>query len=245
MSAALAGRRAIITGAGSGIGAATANTMAAAGARVAALVRTMPPDAEPAIPVAGLAYFAADLGNAAAISGVVADAVAWLGGVDLLVHAAGRMFVAPFDQSLRDEWEEMAAVNLMAPMQITQLCLPELRRADHSDVMLIASVSGKIPAPMFAAYSATKAALIMFAEILRQEEANTSVKVTTINPGVTATRIGRSITLPDVQVQLGAAMAGITPMQPQDVADMVAALAALPAHVAGNSIDLRPARQAL
>ena len=155
----LAGQRAIVTGASSGIGRATAIGLASAGCRVAALARTA--DALDRL-VAELGEdrcipIAVDLSDPAATSSSVAAAIRLLDGVDIVVNNAGVGYRATVEETTLEQWDNTFAVNVRAAFLVAQACLPAMLDQAHGVFVNVASVGGLIGIPSRAAYGASKA----------------------------------------------------------------------------------------
>jgi len=185
----MGGRRALVTGASSGIGAATARLLAAEGYRVALLARRR--DRLDALTEGlegdGHLVLACDLTDAAAISSSFAALGASFGGLDLLVNNAGmgyRARVEELDPALLDQ---MLAANVSGLLLTCQGSLPLLRRGDQPVVVNVSSVVGRRGIPGQAAYCASKAAVTSIGESLRIEWAEEGIAVCTLSPALTAT----------------------------------------------------------
>ncbi len=178
---ALNGKHAVVTGAASGIGRATAIELARRGARVTVVDVDARGLAETAARI-GATSHVVDLADGAAIERFARDA----GDVDVLVSNAGIAVVAPFERTRDDDWERLLAVNLRASITLTRALLPSIR-ARRGALVYVASLAGLIAAPGMVAYSTTKFALVGFAESLRLELAETGVDVTTVCPGYVRT----------------------------------------------------------
>ena len=190
------GRVAVITGASSGIGEATARALTATGHRLALLARRAD----------RIEALAADLGDGAiAITADVTDRDALvaaaervnseLGGADILVNNAGVMLLAPFSAEQHAESRQMVEVNLLGAMTATEVFLDQLRDGD-GDLVNISSVAGRTARPGNAVYAATKWGINGWSEALRQE-LQPGVRVTVIEPGAVATELTDHITLVD------------------------------------------------
>ncbi len=180
----LAGRRAIITGAASGIGAAIAQRFGAEGATVALLDI----DLAGATAVAGATRghaFACDVGEPDSVTDAVAGAVAALGGLDTLVNAAGVLVFQPFETIAAEAWLNVFKINVRGPALAIQAALPALRASASPAVVNIGSLSSLRPAPGTSAYSATKGGLLMLTRCLAQELA--PIRVNAICPGIVET----------------------------------------------------------
>ena len=237
------GRVAVITGASSGIGAATARAMAADGYRVALLARRLD----------RIDSLADELGNGAvAIQADVTDreqivAAAQrvkdeLGGADVLVNNAGNMLLAPFSSEQRADYRAMVEVNLLGAITATEVFLDQLKDGG-GDLVNISSVAGRVAGPGSGVYSATKWGVNGWSESLRQELLP-DVRVTLIEPGVVDTELPTHITHEATRqaVQQGYDAATV---KPEEVAEVIAFVLARPRHLAINEVLLRPADQLL
>lgn len=186
----LDGRLCLVTGAGSGIGRALAQRLAAEGARLVLAGRTAATLGETAALLGAGArphVVVADIGDAAGRQRLC-DEVRGLGGrLDLLVHNAGIQFAGPVDRIDDAALEAMIRTNLVAPMALTRDLLPALRAAAPSRIAFVGSVFGDIAFPLFGAYSASKAGLRGYADALRRELAPQGIGVTYAAPRATRT----------------------------------------------------------
>lgn len=185
------GARAIVTGASSGIGAAIARQLAAAGARLVITGRSLPAldrVAHQCMGSADLATVAGDLTAAAVQEEVVGRAVAAFGGIDLLVNNAGVSMNAPFAELDEEVLREIFEINFFAAAALTRLALPELVRS-HGAVVVMSSVVGLVATPTRSAYAASKHALHGLFDAIRAEVRRHGVTVTIVCPGFVATPI--------------------------------------------------------
>jgi short-subunit dehydrogenase len=187
----LAGRVAIVTGASSGIGEATARALAAAGARVAACARRKErlEQLESAIRSAGgeAAAHALDVTDAPAVSAMVEAVLRRWGRVDVLVNNAGRGLAATFEQTTPDEVRGLLELNVIAVVTATRAVLPAMRRQGRGHVINVSSIVGRRGVPLRSAYSATKFALGGLSEAMRVELAAAGIAVSLVYPIRTAT----------------------------------------------------------
>ena len=218
------GQAAIVTGASQGIGQAIADELCRRGARVLFVARTR--DAlEAAASAAGpnAASFACDLVQEDAVKALVADAEARFGRLDLLVHSAGVVFLAPMANATLDEFDLHYAVNLRAPYALTQAAIPLLKKTRGQVAFVNSSITR---APRIAGrgqYAATKFALKAIADSLRDEVNRDGIRVLSIYPGSTATP-GQAA----LHANSGTAYTPERLLQPADVAQALCDALALP-----------------
>ncbi|MBV7569334.1 SDR family oxidoreductase [Pseudomonas sp. PDM27] len=179
--------RVVLTGASGGIGLAIATALCASGAQVLAVARHR----EPLVPLLelypnNLCWIRADLTLLSDRREVLARAQN-IGGINLLINAAGVNHFAMLEQLDDSEINSMLAVNISAPMCLTKLMLPLLKQADSAMVVNVGSTYGSIGYPGYASYCATKFALRGFSEALRRELADTRVSVLYVAPRATRT----------------------------------------------------------
>ncbi len=239
------GRVAVVTGASSGIGEATARALAANGYRVALLARRAD----------RIHALADELGNdALAIAADVTDrdslvaaakrVEAELGGADVLVNNAGVMLLGPFDTDQRADYRQMIEVNLLGAITATEVFLDQLKDGAEKrggDIINISSVAGRTARAGNGVYAATKWGLNGWSESLRQELLP-DVRVTLIEPGVVATELPNHITHAETKQGVGQlySQAEVTA---EDIADIVAFTLSRPRRLAINEVLLRPAGQ--
>ena len=183
------GRRVLVTGASSGIGAATARALAGAGASVALLARRRERLDDLAAEIGGLAV-PADVVDVDAVGDAVERAAAGMGGLDGVVNAAGVVFPGLVADTDPAGWRTMVEVNLLGVLHVTRACIPHLRRAGRGDVVNLSSMSGRrVGSTEMAVYAATKAGVHTLSEGLRRELAPDRVRVSVVAPGVVDTSL--------------------------------------------------------
>jgi NADP-dependent 3-hydroxy acid dehydrogenase YdfG len=236
------GRVAVITGASSGIGAATARALAADGYRVALLARR----------VDRITALAEELGNGAiAIEADVTDRDSLvaaadrvqqeLGGADVLMNNAGIMLLGPFSSSQRADYRRMIEVNLLGAITTTEVFLDQLKNGG-GDIVNISSVAGRTARPTNGVYAATKWGLNGWSESLRQELLP-DVRVTVIEPGAVATELPGHITHEETK-QVAEQLYSQVTVTAEDIAEVIAFVVNRPKHLAIHEVLLRPAGQA-
>jgi NAD(P)-dependent dehydrogenase (short-subunit alcohol dehydrogenase family) len=183
----LSGRRILVTGAGSGIGLATARLLMSEGAAVALLDRNVSA-LRSASWSASAPVHEADVTDPQAVRSAVDEAAKQLGGLDGLVHCAGIAGIqVPFEQIEMSNWQNVIGVNLTGVFVVAQAAIAHLKKNDSATIVNVASVSGLLPAGRgTAAYAASKAAVIMLSKSLAIEYAP-KIRVNSICPGPTDT----------------------------------------------------------
>lgn len=253
MKPVLEGTVALVTGASSGIGAATAAALAAQGAAVALAARRGD----------RLGALAADIreqGGSALVlecdvtderqaAGAVERTVGELGRLDTLINNAGVMLLGPIVDAPLEEWQRMVNLNLLGLMYCTHAALPHLLAAaaddgprSVADVVNVSSVAGRVARLNNGAYSATKHAVGAFSESLRQEVTTRHVRVTLIEPGAVSTELS-SHNRPEVLQVMAQSFGGIEIMEAQDIAAAICLAVTQPRRVAVNEILIRPTEQ--
>jgi len=249
MSFDLHGKTAIVTGSSSGIGAATSRILAAAGTRVAAVARRedllnalaeeIRQSGGEAVAVTG------DITERETCEAIVKRASGEWGRIDILVNNAGLMLLGPVQGAPLEDWDRMLELNLRAALTMTHAVVPHMIGRKSGDIVNISSVAGRTTRAGSAVYNATKWGLNAFTDALRQELAQqkTGIRTTLIEPGAADTEL-RSHNTPEIQQQQQTRFAGITVLQPEDVARAILYAVTQPPHVSINEILMRPTDQA-
>ena len=237
-----ASRVAVITGASSGIGEATARALAADGHRLALLARRVDRIQALARELGdGAIAIEADVTDRGSIVAAAERVNSELGGADILVNNAGVMLLAPFTSDQRAEHRQMVEVNLLGAMTATEVFLDQLRQGG-GDLVNISSVAGRTARAGNAAYAATKWGINGWSEALRQE-LQPDIRVTVIEPGAVATELTDHIT--DAETKLATQRfvkdLAITAM---DIAEVIAFAVSRPRRMTLNEILVRPTAQA-
>jgi NADP-dependent 3-hydroxy acid dehydrogenase YdfG len=242
----------MVTGASSGIGAATARALAARGAAVALVARRadrleslggeIADAGGTALPIE------ADVSEREQAESAVARAVEELGRLDVLVNNAGVMLLGPIVDAPVEEWERMIEVNLLGLMYTARAALPHLLEAAErdprrvADVVNISSVAGRIARKGSGVYNSTKFGVGAFSESLRQEVTRRHVRVSLVEPGAVATEL-QSHNRSEVKEQIEKRFEEMEILQAEDIADAIAYVVTRPRHVAINEILVRPTEQ--
>ena len=235
-----------VTGASSGIGEATALACARAGASVAlAARRTERIEALAGrIEEAGGEALAvtADVGEESEAEAFVTRAHERFGRVDALVNNAGVMLLGPIASAPTEEWRRMVHVNVMGVLYCTHSALPLMRSQGGGDIVNVSSVGGRVVGRYSGVYSLTKFGIGAFSEALRQENLETGIRVTLIEPGRVDTEL-RTHTREEVVREISGGFAGVEPLSADHVAAAVLYALSQPRGVSINEILLRPSNQ--
>jgi NADP-dependent 3-hydroxy acid dehydrogenase YdfG len=245
MAGALEGRVAAVTGASSGIGAATAVELARAGAAVAvgarrkerldSLVERIESDGGHA------QAFELDVTDEAQARGFVESANSQLGGLDILVNNAGVMLLGPVEDADTDEWRRMVDVNVLGLLYCTHAALPLMRAKGRGDVVNVSSVAGRRAGAGAAVYNLTKFGVTGFSEALRQEVFHHGIRVICVEPGMVDTELQGHNTHPAVRQSMARSAERIgKPLTAEDIARTIAWAVEQPAHVGLNELLVRP-----
>ncbi|HTU30152.1 MAG TPA: SDR family NAD(P)-dependent oxidoreductase [Solirubrobacteraceae bacterium] len=252
MSDRLAGTVALVTGASSGIGAATAIALAAQGATVALAARRGERLSALAAQIAADGGRAleceTDLTREGEPAALVAHVVAELGRLDTLVNNAGLMLLGPADEAPLEEWERMVTLNVAAVLRCAHAALPHLLAAAEdsprgvSDMVNVSSTAGRQVKPGSGVYNLTKHGLGAFSESLRMEVSRRHLRVSLIEPGATDTEL-RDHLRPAIRERQRERFASMEALTAGDVAESILHIVTRPRHVMINEILIRPTDQ--
>ncbi|MEW2544909.1 SDR family NAD(P)-dependent oxidoreductase [Streptomyces sp. NPDC047002] len=252
MGKALDGTVALVTGASSGIGAATARRLAREGAAVALVARRGDRLAEVARAIEAeggtASAVVADITGRAGATDAVERAVAAFGRLDTVVNNAGAMLVGPFADAPDGEWERMVDINVLGLLYVTKAALPHLVEAAGqeprrtADVVNISSSAGRVARPGTAVYNLTKFGVNGFTEALRQELQPLRVRVSVVEPGNVDTELVSHIR-EELRAGVEAQTGAIERLRPEDIADAVAYVVTSARRVAVNEVFVRAADQ--
>ena len=250
MAERLTGCVALVTGASSGIGEATARTLSGLGATTVLVARRADRLEQLADELGGagarVLVVQADVTDQAQAGGAVEQAVSELGRLDIVINNAGVLAMGPIATTPVDDWHDMIATNLEGLLFVTQAAVPHLINAAKdsprrvADLVNVSSTSARTQRSGTAVYSLTKSGVNAFSESLRQELIPSSVRVSVIEPGTVQTDL---IAPPDAKPSAAATSSGIELLRPQDIADAIAYMVTRPRRVAINEILLRAGEQ--
>jgi NADP-dependent 3-hydroxy acid dehydrogenase YdfG len=244
----IAGKVVVITGASSGLGEATARYLAARGAAVvlgARRVERLQALVDDITRAGGRAFsLATDVTDAAEVQALVDAAAERYGRVDVLLNNAGLMPHSPLERRKIDDWERTIDVNIKGVLYGIAAALPHMQRQKSGHIINVSSVAGHRVSPGGVVYSATKAAVRVISEGLRQEVKPWGLRTTIISPGAVATELPGSVTEPDVAEGIGQFYDEYA-VPPDSFARAVAYAISQPEDIDINEILYRPTRQEL
>jgi NADP-dependent 3-hydroxy acid dehydrogenase YdfG len=249
----LSGTVALITGASSGIGEASAIALAREGARVAIAARRrerLDALSERIRETGGTTLvLETDVSDDARGRAAVERTVAEWGRLDVLINNAGVMLLGRIEGADVAQWRHMLDLNVAALMTMTHAALPHLLAAAEqeprhaADIVNISSVAGRVARQGSGAYNASKWAVNAFSEALRQEVTGRHVRVGLIEPGAVDTELASHNTDPEVVARMQQRFGAMERMRAEDIAEVVAFMVTRPRHVAVNEILVRPTEQ--
>ena len=252
MTQLLNGTVALVTGASSGIGEATALALAAEGATLALVARRRDrlDDLRARIESSGGTAIAveADVADQPRAAAAVDEVVAELGRLDVVVNNAGLMTIGPAAEADTADWDRMVSVNVQGLLYVTRASLPHLVAAAEdsprgvADIVNISSTAGRVARPGTAVYSLTKFGIGAFSEGLRQEVLGQRVRVGLVEPGTVQTEITNNLSAADRE-SIEARSPGMVKLEPGDIADAVTYMVTRDRRVAVNEILVRAAEQ--
>jgi 3-hydroxy acid dehydrogenase/malonic semialdehyde reductase len=230
---ALDGKTAIVTGASSGIGAATARALGREGARVVGGARRVERVSVEALPL--------DVMDRASCERFVAEAVARLGGLDILVNGAGlALGREPFTASTEEDEQVVLETNVNGLLRLTRLCLPHLRDGGH--IVNLGSIAGRQAYENGAVYVTSKFAVRGFTYALREDLLGRPIRITTVDPGLVETDFSR-VRFRGDEEKAAAVYAGVEAVRPEDVAECVLFALTRPPNVNVDEIVVKALAQ--
>ncbi|TBA89840.1 SDR family oxidoreductase [Rhizobium ruizarguesonis] len=242
------GKIALVTGASSGIGAATALKLAEAGAKVGIAARRIDKlaDLKKEIVSKGgeVLVIEMDVVDPAAVEAGVKKLVGAYGSIDILVNNAGLMPLSDVDQFKVDEWHRMVEVNVKGLLNTTAAVLPQMINQHSGHIFNMSSIAGRKVFKGLSVYCATKHAVAAFSDGLRTEVGQKhNIRVTCIQPGAVATELYDHITEPGYIKQMDDLAKQMTFLQGADIGDTIVFAAQAPAHVNVAELFVLPVEQ--
>jgi NADP-dependent 3-hydroxy acid dehydrogenase YdfG len=252
MTRRLEGTVALVTGASSGIGEATARALAAEGAAVAlvarrtdrieTVARELRAQDGRALPLT------TDVTVEAEARQAVERTVRELGRLDIVINNAGVMLLGPIEGAPLEEWERMVRLNVLGVLYVAHAALPHLLRAASegprqvSDLVNISSVAGRSARSGAGVYNLTKFGVGAFSESLRQEITRRHLRVSLVEPGAVVTELTEHLR-PEIRQQTATMFANAEPLQAQDIAETIVFIVTRPRRMAVNEVLVRPTEQ--
>src|SRR3954447_3850899 len=243
----LDGKVAVVTGASSGIGEATAQALAAEGAAVAVaarreerlsdLVEQIKSDGGKALAVE------CDVTDEEQAHDLIRRAKEELGRVDILVNNAGVMQLSKVEKGLSDEWRTMFEVNVLGLLYATDAAIEVMKEQGSGHLINMSSLASRGTRPGLGVYSGTKMAVNGISEALRQELLEYNIRVTMVEPGVVKTELPEHITDEEAREGIQGMLGSIEPLQPEDIANAIVYAITQPPRVTINEILIRPSQQ--
>lgn len=244
MSGQLAGKVALVTGASSGIGEAAALCLAEAGATVVICARRVER-------LSGLvAQIEAAGGKALAVPGdmtleddargAVEKTVAAFGRIDILINSAGIMEAGGIENCDTAIYRRVIDINLMGTVYTSAAAVPHMLEQGVGDIITISSLAGRKGGPMTSAYSASKHAVNMMTDGMRQELGGRNIRVTTLMPGATETEVADSISDPQWRTAIKAHVSKEGAVKPRDIGEALVFILAMPRRTNISEISIRP-----
>ena len=244
MTKSLTGKVALVTGASSGIGAATALELAKAGATVALSARR-------ADRLAGLVTEIEALGGKAlALAGdmaveaeaikAVEDTVAQLGSIDILINSAGVMQAGGIEGADLAEFRRVYEINVFGTLYTCAAAVPHMLAQGVGDIVNITSLAGRKGGPETNAYSGSKHAANSMTDAMRQELGGKNIRVSILMPGATSTEVGDSISNPNWRKAIQAHVAKDGAVKPEEIGQTIVFMLSLPRNAHISEISVRP-----
>jgi NADP-dependent 3-hydroxy acid dehydrogenase YdfG len=247
MTSQLEGKVAIITGASSGIGKATAIALAAEGAQVVLAARRsdrLNAVAKAIVASGGQALpIPTDLTDESQIQTLVQKTHTVLERIDILVNNAGIALIGNIAGANTADWRRMIDLNVLGLMNTTHAVLPLLKAQGGGHIVNISSVAGRTARVGVGGYNVTKWGVNAFSEALRQEVCRQNIRVTVIEPGLVDTEINDHIADPIARQRSEERRKNVTPLQSEDIAAAIVYAVTQPARVNVNEILVRPTEQ--
>jgi len=248
MAGSLDGRKAVVTGASSGIGEATVEALAREGAAVAAGARRrdrLETLAERVGAEGGTVHLQdVDITDEPAARSFIDESAGAMGGLDILVNNAGVMLLGPVAGADVEHWRRMINVNLLGLLYCTHAALPIMGEGGSGHIVNVSSVAGRQATLGAAVYNMTKFGVVAFSEALRQEALHANVRVTCIEPGFVATELqghNENPVVVEATQKMRDEIGDV--LDATDIADAILYALSRPSRVAINEMLVRPTRQ--
>ncbi|MEJ7842100.1 MAG: SDR family NAD(P)-dependent oxidoreductase [Rubrobacter sp.] len=243
----LEGKVAVVTGASSGIGEATAEALAAEGASVVVAARRQERLADLSKRIEGnggrVLAAACDVADEGQAHGLIQKAEEEFGRVDILVNNAGVMLLSTVGKGLSEEWRQMFDVNVLGLLYTTDAAIETMKRQGSGHLVNISSVAGrKVTRDSSGVYAGSKFAVGAISEGLRQELLEDNIRVTIVEPGAVETELADHITDEDAKESLGGLL-NLEILQAEDIANAIVYAVTQPERVSVNEILIRPTQQ--
>jgi NADP-dependent 3-hydroxy acid dehydrogenase YdfG len=247
MTLLLEDRVAVVTGASSGIGEATARALAQEGSSLGLIARRSDrlEALQQELEASGASVLTceADVRDTSTLEAFAKQMHSDLGPVNCVVNNAGVMRLSEFSDAKRDEWRDMVEINVLGAMEVTSVFLPQLLEGG-GDIVNVSSVAGRKSRPTSSVYSASKWAMNGWSEGLRQELTDKDVRVIVVEPGLTRTELTHHISDPEIRKQNRENYDRYDALAAGDIADVIVFAISRPRRVSLNEVLVRPTKQA-
>lgn len=249
----LDGRTAVVTGASSGMGAATAHRLAALGASVAVVARRQDRLAALAADITAAGGTAlpltVDVTDRAAIQAAADEVANQLGQADLVFNNAGVQLISAIDELKVDDWQRQIDLNVTGVMNVIAAFIPHLTaaadRGEPADLINTSSIAATRILEKFSVYSGTKAYISHLTRLMRVELGQKNVRVSAIEPGMVDTELPDHVVDTDASTMMAALLRDIDCLRGDDIAEVVGFITSLPRHVNLSELTILPTAQAL
>jgi NADP-dependent 3-hydroxy acid dehydrogenase YdfG len=244
MAQSLSGKVALVTGASSGIGAATALELAKAGATVALAARRaerLTGLVEQIEAAGGTALaLAGDMTVEAEASAAVEHTVAQFGRIDILINSAGVMQAGGIEGVDLEEYRRVFDINVFATLYCCAAAVPHMLRQGAGDIVNITSLAGRKGGPETSAYSASKHAANSMTDAMRQELGGKNIRVSILMPGATTTEVAEGISNPNWRTAIQAHVSKEGAVKPEEIGQTIVFMLSLPRNAHISEISVRP-----
>ena len=242
----LGGKVAVITGASSGIGEATAEVLAAEGAAVVVAARREDRLSELVERIEGnggrTLSVSCDITDEGQAHALIQHSEGVFGRVDIIVNNAGVMLLSKVEKGLSDQWRQMFEVNVLGLLYATDAAIGVMKRQQSGHIVNISSVAGRKVRTTGGVYSGTKFAVGAISEALRMELQGDNIRVTVIEPGAVETELQSHITDKEAKEGLSGLLS-LDILQAEDIANAIAYAVTQPDRVSVNEMLIRPTKQ--